>query len=615
MKKLALTAPLIILTALAACAGCAAGRVLDSSGAVTHPDGSVSYAVYSGEAKAYEAGITGDAYSVNVNGAPVADDGGKLLIPLNIGTNIINVSSPEAELTVNGLAAPAEYGADMAYTRYEAEDASHNAALSDDSRAYGTMSAEASGRRYVTLSSADEYITFKLTKPANGFVLRYSIPDSEDGSGSSSAVSFTVNGEVVGVVPLTSRYAWSYGAFPWTNNPADGGAHHFFDDARLLLPQVYGEGTEITVKPVSGGDAISVDLLEAETADAPLPQPEGSLSVADFGGLPDDGEDDTAALSECIAEAGGKGMSVYIPAGEYTLNSPVFPHGIDIRKPVTVSGAGMWHTMLKGEAAAFYMRSSNVTLRDFSLYGDCLYRDDSVYPSAIESDSNQYRLEDFRLYNLWIEHQKVGMWVNTVGSIHMAGCRIRNTYADGLNLRRGSSNCTIEQNDFRNNGDDAIAGWSAVVNNTGNVIRHNTVALPWLANGIALYGGADILVEGNLVSDIVDKGAAVNISTNFDPDEFAGVINVRDNYFLRCGSVGYAPDDLHGAIWFNTVEGTVNPAEVRVEDNVFKDSTYYGVNFSGGGEVTNAVLNRNKYEGQAYPEVDVTAGTKVTIVK
>jgi hypothetical protein len=611
MKKLAVITLLIILTA---CSEGKADLVLNGAEGHTHPDGSVSFTVFSDESKTYRA-ETEALTQVTVNGLPVTNEGGKLSIPLNIGTNIVNTSKADGTLTVKETGTPAKYGADMAFTRYEAEDAQYNGVLSGDSRTYGNMSAEASGRMYITLSSTDEYITFKLAKPANGFVFRYSVPDSEDGSGASSIMSFAVNGEVVGVVTLTSQYAWSYGAFPWTNNPADGDAHHFFDDARLLLPDIYKEGTEITLRPVTEGDVINIDLLEAERVDAPYPQPEGSLSLAEYGGLPGDGEDDTAALSECIAEAGDTGQAVYIPPGVYNLDSAVFPHGIDIRKPVTVIGAGMWHTMLEGEAAAFYLRSSNVTLRDFSLYGACRFRDDSVYPSAIESDSNQYKLEDFQLYNLWIEHQKVGMWVNTVNGIHMAGCRIRNTYADGLNLRRGSSGCTIEQNDFRNNGDDAIAGWSAVINNTGNVIRHNSVALPWLANGIALYGGADILVEGNHVSDIVDKGAAVNISTNFNPDEFDGVINVRDNYFLRCGSLGYTADDLHGAVWLNTVESTVNPAEVRVTDNVFKDSTYYGINFSGGGQVLNAVTSGNTYEGQTYPEVDVTAGTEVILMK
>jgi hypothetical protein len=443
-------------------------------------------------------------------------------------------------------------------------------------------------------------------------VIRYSIPDSQDGIGASAALNVSVNGEAVAQMTLSSRYAWSYGAFPWTNNPSDGAAHHFFDDARVLLPEVYEAGAEITLAPAEAGD-FHIDLLEAEWVNAPLPPPEGSLSLADFGGLPNDGADDTAALSECVAEAGNSGQTVYIPPGEYTLDSPVFPHGIDIRMPVTIAGAGMWHTMLAGEAAAFYLRSSHVTLRDFSLYGDCLYRGDSVYPAAIESDINQYALEDFRLYNLWIEHQKVGMWVNTVKGIHMAGCRVRNTYADGVNLRRGSSFCMIEHNDFRNNGDDAIAGWSAVINNTGNIIRHNTVALPWLANGIALYGGADILITGNYVRDIVDNGAAVNISTNFEPDEFAGVIRVENNRFLRCGSLGYTADDRLGAVWFNTVESTVNPAEVRVVGNIFENSTFYGVNFSGGGAVENAVIKDNKFIGQTYPEVDVTTGTEVKI--
>ena len=55
----------------------------------------------------------------------------------------------------------------------------------------------------------------------------------------------------------------------------------------------------------------------------------------------------------------------------------------------------------------------------------------------------------------------------------------------------GVTNCTIEHNYLRNTGDDSIAMWSqaSIGADEGNTIAHNTVQLPILANGIAVYGG------------------------------------------------------------------------------------------------------------------------------
>jgi hypothetical protein len=36
---------------------------------------------------------------------------------------------------------------------------------------------------------------------------------------------------------LTSRYSHVYGAYPFTNNPADGDQQHYFDDVRVVFPR------------------------------------------------------------------------------------------------------------------------------------------------------------------------------------------------------------------------------------------------------------------------------------------------------------------------------------------------------------------------------------------
>lgn len=106
---------------------------------------------------------------------------------------------------------------------------------------------------------------------------------------------------------------------------------------------------------------------------------------------------------------------------------------------------------------------------------------------------------DIRLQNIWIEHYKVGLWADVVNGISIMGCRIRNTYADGINLCGGTSDCVFTQNDLRNTGDDAIAMFNRGVLCVANQVTYNTVSLLWLANNIALYGGKDIEVSHNLL--------------------------------------------------------------------------------------------------------------------
>jgi hypothetical protein len=65
----------------------------------------------------------------------------------------------------------------------------------------------------------------------------------------------------------------------------------------------------------------------------------------------------------------------------------------------------------------------------------------------------------------------------------------------------------VENNHFRNTGDDAIAAWSHDSMGAGpghdNVFRHNYAQVPWKANCFALYGGSDNRVEDNVCADVV----------------------------------------------------------------------------------------------------------------
>ena len=74
-------------------------------------------------------------------------------------------------------------GATLPYVEYEAEKAMTNGTVIGPARSDPQLASEASGREAVQLHAQGQYIEFTLTQPANAVDIRYSIPDSADGTG------------------------------------------------------------------------------------------------------------------------------------------------------------------------------------------------------------------------------------------------------------------------------------------------------------------------------------------------------------------------------------------------------------------------------------------------
>jgi hypothetical protein len=185
------------------------------------------------------------------------------------------------------------------------------------------------------------------------------------------------------------------------------------------------------------------------------------------------------------------------------------------------------------------------------------------------------------LENLWFEHLKVGIWAYHLNGALLRNLRIRNTFADGINLCGGSVNNLIENCDIRNTGDDAIAIWSPREQRraaTGNTIRHNTTALPWLANNIALYGSEDTLVEKNLLFDTVVSGSGIDLASDFEPEPMRGTIRVLDNTLIRCGSESA---DVSGPSFGTIRISSPEPIEATL---LIKGNTIIDATYSQGGD-------------------------------
>src|SRR3954454_17296100 len=84
--------------------------------------------------------------------------------------------APAAAATTGGV------GATLPYVEVQAENSTTNGTVIGPSAVYGTLPAEASYRKAVTLQGSGKFVEFTAPAPTNSIVFRYSIPDTGSGS-------------------------------------------------------------------------------------------------------------------------------------------------------------------------------------------------------------------------------------------------------------------------------------------------------------------------------------------------------------------------------------------------------------------------------------------------
>ncbi|MDS0135533.1 MULTISPECIES: discoidin domain-containing protein [unclassified Amycolatopsis] len=479
-------------------------------------------------------------------------------------------------------------GASVPFLEQEAETAATNGSVIGPNRAAGTLAGEASGRKAVTLSGQGQYVEFTLTAPANSIDVRYSVPDSVNGT-----VSLYVGGSHNRDIALTSKWAWYYGSYPFTNNPGDGHAHHFYDETRALLGTSYPAGTKIRLQ-VDAGDVtpVTVDLADFEQVGAAAARPANSVSVTDYGATANDAGDDAGAFDAAVAAARSQGKEVWIPAGTFTLG-----HHITVDQ-VTIRGAGPWYSVLTGPRAGIFGKgepascgtptypgnpavpgtSRAVKLFDFAIIGQVDARVDCDQSNAIGGALGGGSV----VQNLWLQHTKVGLWLDgPFDGLTVSGNRILDQTADGLNLHQGISNTLVTNNFLRNTGDDGLAMWSEHDADHHNTFSFNTVLLPILANNIAVYGGHDNTVSDNVVADNQDQGGGLHIANRFSAVPLSGTTTVARNTAIRTGVLDSNWQFGVGALWFDGRDSAIT-GRIDVTDNDLLDNNYEAIQFIDG---------------------------------
>ncbi len=446
------------------------------------------------------------------------------------------VSSSSADVSLPFVADPQPFP--LPYAELEAEAARTDGMVSAWSTTLYDAAAEASGRRFVTLSPGQRLV-FTLPADADSVVVRFSLPAGKP-------ASLSIDGTAV---LLTPQFQGVYGqpkwgsASVWRDPPGRGLQRHFWDEASARVPLVKA-GAEATLTNTAA-DPVLIDLADFEKIPEPVQAPAGSLSFADFHPDTTGVKDVSDLLQKAVDEA--KGRVVYVPEGTYRIEAIFLP-------AVTLQGAGLWRTRFVGPGSQLRFAGKTAHVADLAVFGETNTRNDTsdeenAFAGAPGPDSSVERV--------WVEHKKCAFWVGNWGSqnpvtrLTIAECRFRDTMADGVNLCSGTVGSTISGCLVRNTGDDGLAAWSPRAGGPSgghNVIVGNVVQLPWLASGIALYGGGPFTVGGNLVKDTVTTGSGIFIAASFNAWPFQGTVDVKDNILVRCGAHESDPGGPTGAI-------------------------------------------------------------------
>ena len=525
-------------------------------------------------------------------------------------------------------------GATVPFREQEAEQVAHTGTKIGPDRRYGTLPSEASGREAVTLDAVGEYVEFTLAAPANAVTFRYSLPDNAAGTGRDASIDLRANGTLVKAVPVTSRYGWYYGGYPFNNNPGDTNPHHFYDETRAMFGTTYPAGTKIRLQVSSTAQSptFTIDLADFELVAAPISKPSGVLDVVtDFGADPTGASDSTAKFQAAVDAGKAQGKAVWIPSGTFTLWDHVVVDGVTLR------GAGPWYSVLGGRhptdrkrAAGIYGKyvpgggysgeirsheaggpSRNVTLRDFAIIGDIRERIDDDQVNALGGAMSNSVVD-----NLWLQHTKVGAWMDgPMDNFTIRNSRILDQTADGVNFHWGVTNSTVTNTFVRNTGDDALAMWAQSVPNVGNSFTHNTIGVTILANHLVTYGGRDITIADNVTADSVTNGGGIHVANRYPgvtgSTAVAGTITVARNTLIRNGNSDYNWQFGVGAIWFSALNEPIQGAAINVTDTDILDSSYAALHWIEG-QTSGISFTNVRIDGAGTYALQVQAPSQVS---
>ncbi|MFE6933961.1 discoidin domain-containing protein [Streptomyces sp. NPDC057699] len=473
-------------------------------------------------------------------------------------------------------------GADMPYDMYEAEDGvtGGGAKVVGPNRTVGDIAGEASGRKAVTLDSTGNYVEFTTRAPTNTLVTRFSIPDSAGGGGIDSKLNVYVDGTFLKAIDLTSKYAWLYGNETGPgNSPGSGAPRHIYDEANLMLGKNVPAGSRIRLqKDAANTSTYAIDFVSLEQVTQKAnPDPARYTVPAGF-----THQDVQNALDKVRMDTTGNLVGVYLPAGDYSTAGKFQVYG----KAVKVTGAGPWFTRFQAPSTqdntdiGFRAEASakGSSFSDFAYFGNYTSRIDG--PGKVFDFSN---VSDIVIDNIWNEHMVCLYWGANTDSVTIKNSRIRNMFADGINMTNGSTDNHVTNNEARATGDDSFALFSAIdaggADMKNNVYENLTSLLTWRAAGVAVYGGYDNTFRNIRIADtLVYSGITVSsLDFGYPMNGFGtGPTTIENVSVVRAGGHFWGTQTFPG-IWLFSASKVFQGIRISHVDIV--DPTYSGIMF------------------------------------
>ncbi|MDF2807894.1 MAG: glycosyl hydrolase, partial [Cellulosimicrobium sp.] len=426
--------------------------------------------------------------------------------------------------------------------------------------------------------------------------------------GTNATLAIYVDGQFLKNIDLTSRYAWLYGNETNPGNqPGQGAPRHVYDEASTLLGTTVPAGSKIRLQKTAGNTSqYAIDFVDLELATPRAnPNPAQYTQPAGF-----THQDVQAALDRVRMDATGTLKGVYLPAGDYQTSSKFQVYG----KGVDVVGAGPWFTRFfapqgqentdvgfRAEASA-----NGSTFRDFAYFGNYTSRIDG--PGKVFDFAN---VKDMTIDNIWVEHMICMFWASNMDDSEVTNSRIRNTFADAINMTNGSANNHVHNNQARGTGDDSFALFAATDNGgsgqRGNVFENLTSTNTWRAAGLAVYGGQDNTFRNIYIADtLVYSGVTISsLDFGYPMEGFGPAPTVFDGLTVVRSGGHFWGNQVFGAVWMFSASKAFGNIQVNNLDVI--DPTYSGIMFQ-----TNYVGGQpqNTFQNPTFTNVTITGAKK-----
>lgn len=268
------------------------------------------------------------------------------------------------------------------------------------------------------------------------------------------------------------------------------------------------------------------------------------LNVEWYGAVPNDGSDDTLAIQAALDDAATRptGAEVYIPPGVYLISDTML-----VGSNTRIKGAGRGSTILRGMGSSFPGKVVNGSSSNHAVFAMVGVNHSSVESLTIDQFMNHTQANGVIM---------VPDGANSSGN-PCAYCMVRDVEVLGFDAHQ-------------------YLIWSQrsrhvkILNNFVNG-NYTQVDLTTDSNGISIYGGRDIIIDGNTVENFGCGGINAGSSASGITDTQTEDLIISNNYIINCAwGISLGP-------YYDSSVGNAYVARVSISNNKVVNSGDAGI--------------------------------------